>query len=159
MDLESVDESLFNDLIPAERNNLSLSQKAYEMIRRRIVNLQLPPGQILNENHLQIELGLGRTPIREALLRLSLERLVTIVPRRGIYVNDIGIGDLQQIFEVRIGLEALAARLAAQRGTEAHWTKMDLALKRLDQHPRADTKELLSIDETCHLVIYDAASN
>ena len=129
------------------------------MIRGRIVNLQLPPGQILDENHLQIELGLGRTPIREALLRLSHEKLVTIVPRRGIFVNDIGIEDLQKIFEARIVLESLAARLAAQRGTDAHWMKMELALSRLDQHQHTDNTELLSIDESCHLILYDAANN
>jgi len=129
------------------------------MIRGRIVNLQLPPGQILDENRLRIELDLGRTPIREALLRLSHEKLVTIVPRRGIFVNDIGVEDLQQIFEMRIILESLAARLAAQRGTDAHWKQMELALNRLDQHQRTNNLELLSIDETCHLILYDAAKN
>ena len=142
-----------------DRQNLSLSQKAYEMIRARIVNLQLPPGQFLDENRLQIDLGLGRTPIREALLRLSHEQLVTIVPRRGIFVNDIGIEDLQKLFEVRIVLEGLAARLAAQRGTEAHWRQMGLALSRLDHNQSVDNSVLLSIDEACHLVLYDAASN
>jgi DNA-binding GntR family transcriptional regulator len=143
----------------AVRQNLSLSQKAYEMIRARIVNLQIAPGQFLDETRLQSDLGLGRTPIREALLRLSHEKLVTIVPRRGIFVNDIGIEDLQKLFEVRIVLEGLAARLAAQRGTEAHWTQMDLALSRLDQNQSIDNSALLSIDESCHLVLYDAASN
>ena len=98
---------------------LSLSQKAYELIRRRIVDLELLPGAILDEGRLQSELGVGRTPIREALLRLSMERLVTIVPRRGIFVAEIGITDLQQIFEVRILLEAQAARLAARRGIQS----------------------------------------
>ncbi len=107
---------------------LSLSQKAYELIRRRIVDLELLPGAILDEGRLQSELGVGRTPIREALLRLSMERLVTIVPRRGIFVAEIGITDLQQIFEVRILLEAQAARLAARRGTQAHWERMQQLL-------------------------------
>ena len=111
-----------------ESQPLSLSQKAYELIRRRIVDLELLPGAILDEGRLQSELGVGRTPIREALLRLSMERLVTIVPRRGIFVAEIGITDLQQIFEVRILLEAQAARLAARRGSKAHWERMQQLL-------------------------------
>jgi len=151
-------DSLINPLYKEQKYD-SLSQKAYEMIRARIVNLDLPPGIILDESRLQVDLGLGRTPIREALLRLSLEKLVTIVPRRGIFVNDIGIEDLQQIFEVRIVLEGLAARLAAQRGSEAHWKKIDQVLSRLDKNIDNDNTELLSIDETCHLILYDAANN
>jgi DNA-binding GntR family transcriptional regulator len=151
-------DSMINPLFKEQKYD-SLSQKAYEMIRARIVNLDLPPGIILDEGHLQANLGLGRTPIREALLRLSLERLVTIVPRRGIFVNDIGIEDLQQIFEVRIVLEGLAARMAAQRGSEAHWKKIDQVLSRLDTNFNNDNTDLLSIDESCHLILYDAASN
>ena len=160
MEPDSINNSFFNDPKSiAERQNLSLSQQAYELIRTKIVNLQLPPGQILDENRLQVDLGLGRTPIREALLRLSHERLVTIIPRRGIFVTDIGIEDLQQIFEVRIVLEGLAARLAAQRGTDAHWKKMDQVLSKMDQHQNSDNSELLTIDETCHMILYDAANN
>ena len=160
MEVHSMINPLFTDQkSEADRQTLSLSQKAYEMIRARIVNLDLPPGIILDEGQLQADLGLGRTPIREALLRLSLEKLVTILPRRGIFVNDIGVEDLQQIFEVRIVLEGLAARLAAQRGSEAHWKKIDQVLGRLDEHLYNDSTELLSIDETCHLILYDAANN
>ena len=141
------------------RQNLSLSQKAYELIRSRIVSLNLPPGMILDESRLQVELGLGRTPIREALQRLALEKLVMIIPRRGIFVAEISIEDLQQLFEVRIVLEGLAARLAAQRGTASHWKQMQEVIHLLDSNRDVGLNELLTIDESCHQIIYNAANN
>jgi len=138
----------------------SLSQRAYEQIRRKIVDLELLPGSILDEGHLQAELNLGRTPIREALLRLSMERLVTIVPRRGIFVAEIGITDLQQIFEVRILLEQTAARLAARRGNKTQWERMEQLLTLVDQEGSIDDPGFgLTIDESFHQIMYEAASN
>ena len=98
----------------------SLSEQAYEQIRQKIVTLALPPGTVIDEARLQAELGFGRTPIREALKRLELERLVSIIPRRGIFVPPISLTDLQHLYEVRINLECLAAELASQRGTAVH---------------------------------------
>jgi DNA-binding GntR family transcriptional regulator len=111
--------------------NVSLRQRAYERIKKKIVSLELSPGSVIDEAVLQAELDLGRTPIREALQRLSLEKLVVIVPRRGMFVADIGVMDLQRLFEVRVVLECMAARLAAQRGTEQHWQRMEAVLARL----------------------------
>lgn len=139
---------------------LSLSQQAYQIIRRKIISLELPPGGIIDENRLMDELGFGRTPIREALQRLSLEKLVTIVPRRGIFVTDIGITDLQRLFEVRLELESLAARLAARRGTDDHWERMEAALDRLStEGSTGDNQAMIVVDEYCHQLIYDATDN
>lgn len=143
-----------------EKSSVSLSQKAYEQIRRKIVTLELPPGSIVDEGELQEQLELGRTPIREALLRLSLEKLVTIIPRRGIFVTDIRITDLKQLFEVRMTLESLAARLAASRGTEKHWRQMRAALSNLPDHDHpAKNQALIVVDEMCHAIIYEASDN
>lgn len=138
----------------------SLSQKAYQIIRKKIISLDLPPGSIVDENQLMQELGFGRTPIREALQRLSLEKLVSIVPRRGIFVTDISITDLQRLFEVRLEIESLAARLAAKRGTPQHWKRMAAALDGLpgDDKP-LDNQALIIVDEFCHQIIYAAADN
>ena len=76
-----------------------LSVQAYEQIRRKIVSLALPPGATVDESMLQEELGVGRTPIREALQRLSLEKLVTIVPRRGIFVTEIAFNQIAPLDE------------------------------------------------------------
>lgn len=136
---------------------LSLSQQAYDAIKRKIVTLQLPPGAVIDETALQDELELGRTPIREALKRLSLEKLVTIVPRRGMFVTEIGITDLNRLYEVRIDLEALAARLAARRGKREQWQRMAAVLEDIPLDTGHDT--LIAIDEACHQIMYEAADN
>ena len=136
----------------------SLSEQAYKSIKQEIVSLKLPPGSVINEAVLREELGLGRTPIREALKRLSLEKLVVIVPRRGMFVSEIGIRDLQQLFEMRLPLESLAARLAAARGTDDHWSRMNDALNELSVSD-TDNEALINIDKTCHEIIYEAADN
>ena len=100
---------------------MSLSQQAYTQIKHRIVTLQLAPGSVVNEAQLLEELTFGRTPIREALQRLEREQLVTILPRRGIFVASIDFNDLQRLFEMRVPLEVLAVQLATQRGSSGHW--------------------------------------
>jgi len=139
---------------------VSLSQQAYERIRHQIISLELPPGEVIDEAQLQKELGLGRTPIREAIKRLSLEKLVTIVPRRGMFVTDIGITDLHRLFEVRLTLEAQCARLAARRGRQLHWDQMAAVLANLPaENTLVDYEILIAIDEACHQIMYEAAEN
>lgn len=139
---------------------LSLKQQAYEAIKHKIVSLELAPGAVIDESALIDELGLGRTPIREALQRLALEKLVVIVPRRGMFVTEIGIEDLQRLFEVRVELEALVARLAARRGRREHWRRMETVLSRLEQEDEeTDNEVLIAIDEACHEIMYEAADN
>lgn len=138
----------------------SLKQQAYQAIKHKIVSLQLPPGAVIDEAALIEELGLGRTPIREALQRLALEKLVDIVPRRGMFVTEIGITDLQRLFEVRMVLESMAARLAARRGQPDHWRRMEGVLSRLnDGSDNLDNEVLIAIDEACHEIMYEAADN
>lgn len=143
----------------SQKTQASLSEQAYEQIKHKIVTLALAPGSVIDEAQLRKELGLGRTPIREALKRLSLEKLVTILPRRGMFVTEIGITDLKQLFEIRLNLECLAARLAARRGTAAHWQEMQEALDSVPQHNAVYPQQLIDIDETCHQIIYKAANN
>lgn len=137
----------------------SLSEQAYEQIRQKIVTLALAPNAVVDETRLQKELGLGRTPIREALKRLELERLINIIPRRGIFVTPINLTDLQRLYEVRLNLECLATELAAQRGTAVHWQEMDCALNQISPPDNISPEQLIAIDETCHRIIYKAADN
>lgn len=143
-----------------EDARLLLGQQAYEQIRRKIISLELAPGDTIDETRLQEELGLGRTPIREALQRLSLEQLVVTIPRRGRFVTNIELMDLQRIFELRLELEPLAARLAAKRGLPHHWQQMCSLLENLPEADHPDLNQrLIEIDEKFHHVIYDAAEN
>ena len=96
-----------------------IADRAYFELRDRIVTLQLPPGAPLIEDELMRELGIGRTPLREAVKRLALENLVEVRPRRGTYVTEVNVADIVHITEVRAELEGQAAQLAAMRIDEA----------------------------------------
>jgi DNA-binding GntR family transcriptional regulator len=137
----------------------SLSEQAYEQLRQRIVTLVLAPNSVVDEAQLQLELGFGRTPIREALKRLELERLITIIPRRGIFVTPINLTDLQRLYEVRVNLECLATELATQRGTAVHWQEMACVLDQASGLTTLSPEQLIAIDEGCHRIIYQAADN
>jgi DNA-binding GntR family transcriptional regulator len=137
----------------------SLSEQAYEQIRQKIVTLALAPSAVVDEARLQEELGFGRTPIREALKRLELERLINIIPRRGMFVTPINLTDLQRLYEVRLSLECLATELAAKRGTAVHWREMAQVLNQIDQPNNISPDQLIAVDEACHRIIYKAADN
>jgi DNA-binding GntR family transcriptional regulator len=136
-----------------------LSEKAYYLIKEKIVTLELPPLSVIDEQELREDLGLGRTPIREALHRLAAEGLVIIAPRRGMFVADISITDLQKVFEVRIVMEGLCARLAAERATDRQIRHMAAVFEELDCVSGKDTDKLMFIDRQLHELLYDAANN
>jgi len=104
---------------PSGKRTESLTDKAYGVLEEMIVTLRLEPGEVLSEVALSHELGIGRTPIREALQRLAREGLVTILPRKGVLVSDINPRKQLLLLEVRRELERLIARSAAGRRTEA----------------------------------------
>ena len=137
---------------------LSLSEQAYRQLRPMIVRLDFAPGEVLREEDLRELLGIGRTPIREALQRLAREHFVTVIPRRGMFVSGIDVSELSMLFETRTVLEPYAARLAAARGTGSHWDAMRSAL---DDTAAAvgDTEKLMTIDRRCHEIMWQAADN
>lgn len=97
----------------------TLTARAYERLEELIVTLQLAPGEVLSEAALTKTLGIGRTPIREALQRLALEGLVVILPRRGILVSEINVRSQLELLRVRREIERLMVRLAARRTSAA----------------------------------------
>ena len=135
------------------------SEKAYHLIKEKIITLELAPSSVINERALMEELGLGRTPIRDALQRLDTEGLVNIIPRRGMFVADISITDLQGIFEVRVILASFCARLAARRITEDQIAQMEALLKDLEQVQSGDSKALMAIDRRFQKLLHKAADN
>lgn len=135
----------------------SLSERAYSELRDKIVRLDYSPGDVLREEELRAELGIGRTPIREALQRLERDHFVTVVPRQGIFVAGIGIDELAMLFETRLVLEPYAAQLAALRGTPEHWDAMAVALD--ERSTDTSPEELLAIDRRCHELMWQAAGN
>ena len=92
------------------------SDRAYCTLRDEIVDWELPPGSVLGEVEQSVRLGVSRTPLREALARLTADGLVTPQAGRGLVVTDVSIDNIRELFEVRRALEEQAARLAADRG-------------------------------------------
>lgn len=137
----------------------SQSEVAYLRIRDRIVCLEMPPGSVVHEGRLREDLDIGRTPIREALQRLALENLVKSVPHRGTFVTDVNITDLARITEVRVVLEAHAARLAAERLASQDRPSIQELLDVLEGGGATDPRELMRLDQQIHRQIYRAARN
>lgn len=136
----------------------SLAEKAYVAIRRLIVTLELGPASVINERELVERLGIGRTPVREALRRLAHEGLVEVYPRRGMFVTDVDVRKLGLVSEVRAALEPEAARLAAERATDAERAELQELLNELDA-AGADDHTLMALDERIHRAVYRCARN
>lgn len=93
--------------------NRDLKNHAYQILKERLINCIYEPGTILNEAQLAADLGLSRTPIREAINRLESDGFVKVLPKKGVYVSDIQLSDVLQIFQTRIEIEPVALRMAA----------------------------------------------
>jgi DNA-binding GntR family transcriptional regulator len=137
----------------------SQGERAYLLIRDQIVTLKLSPGSVIEEAKLRQELGLGRTPIREALQRLAHENLVSFVPHRGTFVSDINLTDLHRLTEVRTEMEGYAARLAADRATANDRGQMQALIAELDTIDGADVHMLMRLDQRIHRLVYQATRN
>jgi DNA-binding GntR family transcriptional regulator len=122
-----------------------------------IVTLELAPGAVVRDDLLQQQLGLGRTPIREALQRLVRDQFVTIIPRRGMFVSNIDVSELSTLYETRAILEPYVMRLACARGRAADWAAMAAALERADA--TSTPTQLLEIDRECREIVWAAAGN
>jgi DNA-binding GntR family transcriptional regulator len=137
----------------------SQSEEAYLRIRDRIVSLDMPPGSVVNEARLRENLNIGRTPIREALQRLARENLVKSVPHRGTFVTDVNITDLARITEVRVVLEAHAARLAAEKLASTDREAIEDLLAVVERRSVTDQRELMQLDQKIHQLVYRATRN
>lgn len=147
-------------LDPASPGPRSLAEKAYEMLVRRITRLELAPGALLAEKSLIEQLGIGRTPIREALQRLAVEGLVNHLPNRGMFVADINPGSVQQIYEFRALIDGYAARLAAARATPAQAARMRELQAGLVEATRADSIDrYVTLDRSFYAALAEASAN
>ena len=137
-----------------------VAEHAYEELRDRIVTLGLPPGTVLREDELMGEMGIGRTPLREAVKRLALENLVEVQPRRGTFVTAVEAADIQNITEVRAELEGYAAELAAQRLDDDHRAAAQALLREVeDLAETGDQDWLMRFDERIHRFTWEATGN
>jgi DNA-binding GntR family transcriptional regulator len=137
-----------------------LADRAYADLRDRIVTLRIAPGAPIDEDVLGGELGIGRTPVREAIKRLALENLVTVFPRRGTFASEINITDLADISDVRTQLEGHAAYRAAQRITSPQRDELHELLGELDRSQGSDDIEaLMALDARVHRFVHGCGGN
>lgn len=137
-----------------------VAERAYFELRDRIITLRLAPGSALREEELMRDLDIGRTPLREAVKRLSLEGLVEVQPRRGTFVSSVDAADIVNITEVRAELEGFAASLAARRMDGDARAAAAALLREVDQLDRPDDQEsLMRFDERIHRFIWEATGN
>lgn len=134
-----------------------LSDQAFEAIRDKIVTLELAPGAPVEEEKLAAELGVGRTPIREAVKRLAYGRLVVVYPRSGSFVADLNLSDLRAVCDVRERLEGLAAERAATEATYEERQELQELVKLLDA--TSDPSVLLELDVDVHRAIHRMSHN
>jgi DNA-binding GntR family transcriptional regulator len=136
------------------------SLAAYRRLKRSIVTTEIAPGTVLVESALMERFEVGRTPMREALHRLAIDGLVVIFPRRGVLVAQLGLGEIRQLFEARIAVEAETTRLAAERITPAEQLvleKINREIHATEDHQSFD--KFLEFDQQLHREIVRLAQN
>lgn len=137
-----------------------LREVVSETLRDAIVSGTLKPGERLMEIQLAEELGVSRTPVREAIRKLELEGFVIMIPRRGTYVADLSIKDINEVFEIRTALDVLAAGLAAERITDDELELMERILVQIGEYvDKNELEPIVELDSQFHDILYRACRN
>ena len=151
---------MLNNTVFLEQAIESKSDQAYRVLEEMIVTMELTPGSLLSESKLVELLGLGRTPVREALQRLATENLVEIMPRRGIRITEIDIKQQLRLLEVRRSIEELSVRLSARRANHAVKRQFESIADEMTAAAQAgDYMEFLRLDRDLNELLADAADN
>lgn len=144
---------VMNDFLP-------LRDVVFNTLRQAILTGELKPGERLMEIHLANKLGVSRTPIREAIRKLELEGLVTMIPRRGAEVAQITGKSLQDVLEVRRSLDALCAELACERISDQEVAELEAACQAFEEATATkDTRTIAAADVALHDIIVKATGN
>lgn len=148
-------------LVPIKLDNYKpLREIVFEHLREAIISGQLRPGERLMELQLAEEMGVSRTPVREAIRKLELEGLAVMVARRGAYVSDLSIRDIAETFEIRGALESLAAGLATERITPDELEQLERTLVQIGESiEQNDLNAVVRLDEEFHAIMYHASRN
>jgi DNA-binding GntR family transcriptional regulator len=138
----------------------AMREQAYAEIKRRIIHCEFRPGEALNEAQIGAALGLGRTPVHQALHRLEVEGLISILPRKGVLVSPLSLNDVLDTIEVRHTNEELCVTLAAQRAREPDFQAMRaIVAPTAALIAKRDIPGLMTIDLKFHGAISAAARN
>jgi len=147
--------------IPIRLDNYKpLRELVFEGLRESILDGRLEPGQRLMEIQLAEQMGVSRTPVREAIRKLELEGLVVMIPRKGAYVADMSMKDISEVFEIRSALEGLAAELAAERISENELERLERYLYEIAEAiENNDLDRCIEVDTGFHEELFSASHN
>lgn len=141
-------------------DNYSLSSRVFHTIRENILSGQYKADEELKEKSIGEELGVSRTPVREALRQLELEGLVTIIPNKGAYVVGISQKDIRDIYEIRSRLEGLCARWAAEHITKEQLDELEENIYLSDFHSsKGNSEQVVELDNRFHEILYNASGS
>ena len=148
-------------LVPIRLDNYKpLRELVFESLREAIIQGKLGPGERLMEIQLAEEMGVSRTPVREAIRKLELEGLVVMTPRKGASVAGLSLKDIADVFEIRRALEGLAAELASERATDEELEQMERYLVKISEEIEVgDVDKVVETDTGFHSLLYKASRN
>lgn len=138
----------------------SRNEQAYEAIKEAILSLAIRPGEVLAIGRLAEQLGISRTPVRDALLRLETDGLVTMIPQRGAYVTEIRELDIQEMYELTILLESYAARVATPKLSAADLERVEMILQETERAFEAEDRiKTVDLGRSIHDLLIDKVGN
>lgn len=142
------------------RNYKPLGEVVFEYLRNAILAGELKPGERLMEVTIADQLGVSRTPVREAIRKLEKESFVIMIPRKGAYVADLTKNDIIEVLEIRKELEGFAAYLAAERMSDAEKESLARIVESFnDSMESMDKKNMIEADNEFHSLIFEATKN
>ncbi len=141
-------------------DNYSLRGRVFNKLREDILAGLYRENEELKENSIALELGVSRTPVREALRQLELEGLITMIPNKGAYVTGITSKDIHDIYMIRSHLEGLCAKWACERMTEAQIEALEEVLYLSDFHAKRNHHDqMVELDNKFHELIYEGSGS
>jgi DNA-binding GntR family transcriptional regulator len=144
----------------ASEPSLSLREAAYEAIKHRIITCAFKPGDYINEAYVSGAIGIGRTPVHQAIDRLMQEGLLEVIPRKGIIVKPVSLDEILQITEVRRVNEPYCVRLAAERADDRDLSTLEDILHRADAWTAVrNIEQMMMLDREFHIALARAARN
>jgi len=137
-----------------------IRDSVFSILRNAILDKKLEPGQRLVERNIAEQLGISRTPVREAIRKLELERLVTHIPRKGVVVTGFTKADIVEILLIRASLEALICSLAATKITPRELDRLDVLAKQIvDEYGNGNFEKSNQLNDRFHEIVYKAAES
>ena len=140
------------------RPEQSNGDRAYKTLKARLRRREYLPGQFLSENLLAKELGMSRTPVREAVQRLAQEGVLNVIPKRGILVSTLSFDDIEEVYAIREVLEGLAAGMSAAHASDEDVARLRGILERTMDAPE-DVEQLTELDHEFHAEIARHSAN